>query len=247
MRHQGLSNEFEVFVEFTHAVRRREELFDQFVTLMQSFGYDQVNFSITHDPDLEGRNIGFGLISTYPSDWQVYYQERGFARLDPVLHAARGGSPAFRWRDLERRYTLSARQVRFLRAAEAAGLYHGAGFPLAGPMQGGGVALACSTRQSAPLRNFDLINAFCQQLSAAYKRLCVRQSVEKSSLGILSDREAEILAWIAKGHSDTVIASRLDLSVNTIDYHVRNIFRKLEVNNRVAAVVTALTSGLLIL
>jgi ATP phosphoribosyltransferase regulatory subunit HisZ len=51
MRHPGSSNEFGVVVEFTHAVRRREELFDQFATLMQNFGYDRVDFSITHDPD----------------------------------------------------------------------------------------------------------------------------------------------------------------------------------------------------
>jgi len=52
----------------------------------------------------------------------------------------------------------------------------------------------------------------------------------------LSDRETEILHFIAKGMSNKEIAILLELSVHTIMTHTKNIYRKLNVNSRSEAV-----------
>ena len=52
---------------------------------------------------------------------------------------------------------------------------------------------------------------------------------------VLTEREAEILALIAKGHSNLQMAESLRLSENTVKFHLRNIFAKLEVANRTEA------------
>jgi len=62
---------------------------------------------------------------------------------------------------------------------------------------------------------------------------------------LLSPREQEVLKWVAAGKSDHDIATILTVSVNTVAYHMRNIFLKLKVNNRVTAVVVAITQGLI--
>ena len=49
----------------------------------------------------------------------------------------------------------------------------------------------------------------------------------------LTEREEEILREIASGYSPAEIAERLSLSLTTIRTHIRNIYKKLEVNNQI--------------
>ena len=61
----------------------------------------------------------------------------------------------------------------------------------------------------------------------------------------LTNREAQILEILAKGLSNKEIANIFDLSVHTINVHVRNIYRKLQAANRTEAVFEAKAQGLL--
>lgn len=61
----------------------------------------------------------------------------------------------------------------------------------------------------------------------------------------LSASERQVLALIAQGQSNTEIASVMDLSPHPIKTHVRGIFNKFGVENRVQAVVFALRHGVL--
>ncbi len=56
----------------------------------------------------------------------------------------------------------------------------------------------------------------------------------------LSAREVEILEHIARGNSNKEIAKLLDISDQTVKNHITSILRKLEVNDRTAAVVYAI-------
>jgi DNA-binding NarL/FixJ family response regulator len=60
----------------------------------------------------------------------------------------------------------------------------------------------------------------------------------------LSDREHEILTLVARGRSNAEIAAELFLSVKTVQNHVSNIFRKLQVADRAQAVIRAREAGL---
>jgi len=59
----------------------------------------------------------------------------------------------------------------------------------------------------------------------------------------LSHTQLEILRLIAAGFSNREIASRVHLSENTIKSHVQEIFRKLDVGNRVQAALKASKQG----
>ncbi|MBI5842542.1 MAG: response regulator transcription factor [Chloroflexi bacterium] len=51
----------------------------------------------------------------------------------------------------------------------------------------------------------------------------------------LSEREEEVLALVAEGKSNPQIGATLNLSENTIKFHLRNLFAKLGVTNRTEA------------
>ncbi len=60
-----------------------------------------------------------------------------------------------------------------------------------------------------------------------------------------SEREDEVLTYVAKGYSIQEVANLLSLSANTIKTHVRRIYKKLSVTSRSEAVYEARALGLL--
>jgi DNA-binding NarL/FixJ family response regulator len=60
----------------------------------------------------------------------------------------------------------------------------------------------------------------------------------------LSQRELEVLRLVARGHSNKEIARELTLSVRTVQNHLANIFRKLEINDRISAALYAIGRGI---
>jgi DNA-binding NarL/FixJ family response regulator len=61
----------------------------------------------------------------------------------------------------------------------------------------------------------------------------------------LSEREFEVLNLLSRGFSNAECAEILTVSPNTIGTHVKNIYRKLEVNSRAEALFEASAQGLL--
>ncbi|WYX27042.1 helix-turn-helix domain-containing protein [Achromobacter xylosoxidans] len=61
----------------------------------------------------------------------------------------------------------------------------------------------------------------------------------------LSPRESASLHWSAIGKTSWETARILDISESTVNFHLRNACRKLQVRGRRAAVATAIRRGLL--
>ncbi|MBD1853287.1 response regulator transcription factor [Leptolyngbya sp. GB1-A1] len=60
----------------------------------------------------------------------------------------------------------------------------------------------------------------------------------------LTARELEVVQLIANGDKNFIIAQKLHITVATVKTHVRNILKKLCVNDRTQAAIRALRSGL---
>lgn len=59
----------------------------------------------------------------------------------------------------------------------------------------------------------------------------------------LTEREAEVLGWIARGNTNREIARLLVISPHTVRKHVEHIFEKLDVRTRTAAAAVAHAQG----
>ncbi len=60
----------------------------------------------------------------------------------------------------------------------------------------------------------------------------------------LTEREIEVLRWVAQGMCNEEIADRLDISERTVRSHMTNILGKLQLTNRTQAALYALREGL---
>ena len=61
----------------------------------------------------------------------------------------------------------------------------------------------------------------------------------------ISEREIEVLRLIALGKSNKEISQRLDVTVDTVKMHVKNLLQKLQASDRTQAVVIAIQRGLI--
>jgi LuxR family maltose regulon positive regulatory protein len=96
----------------------------------------------------------------------------------------------------------------------------------------------------------DIEPAYVQRILAAFpvaapQKTEAQLSPETEWLEPLTDRELEILQYVAEGFTNQEIGSRLYLSANTIKTHLRNIYGKLDVNNRTQAVARGRGLGII--
>ena len=75
-------------------------------------------------------------------------------------------------------------------------------------------------------------------------RHVVNPSSDEALLGTLTERETEVLRYVARGRSNKEIAAELHLSVGTVKGYVSAIFAKLGVADRTQAALYAARHGL---
>ena len=61
----------------------------------------------------------------------------------------------------------------------------------------------------------------------------------------LSEREKECLSLTALGKSSWITGQILGISKNTVNFHIKNVMKKLNTTNRTAAAIKAMRLGLI--
>jgi LuxR family maltose regulon positive regulatory protein len=72
-----------------------------------------------------------------------------------------------------------------------------------------------------------------------------RTMTTRDAPAALSERELEVLVELAKGAPNKVIARQLQMTENTVKFHLKKVFQKLQIQNRAEALQAARARGLL--
>ncbi len=127
---------------------------------------------------------------------------------------------------------------------------------LSGNESGGLVYEAVQLGAAGILRKSATIAVICDAIAAVARGGTVLAPDVQSGLmsevrmraepnrSVLSEREAEVLALIAEGRSAPEISGQLMIGTATVKTHMKNLFEKLGVNERAAAVAAAMRRGL---
>lgn len=162
-------------------------------------------------------------------------------QIDPVpALAARLATPLY-WPDVASLAPLlKTASQRYLAVLERANIGDGVALYVFGPaMQNAYVAFG-KERISLPSEALWSIQCVAQ---AGHLRACALLAQTAQPIDLTS-RDHEVLRWIARGKSNTVIAEILDISPHTLNAHIRHIYAKLNVNDRTSAAIRGVGSGL---
>lgn len=138
---------------------------------------------------------------------------------------------------------MDQRQYRRTDLYQAVGRRHGIEYSLDYWMRcPAGIARGLSFDSST--RDFDDVDAaVVEVLGRHLARLLARfdppRADGRAGGAHLTDRQREILAWVAQGETNDVIADRLSISTHTVRKHLENTFTALGVHTRAAAIAVA--------
>jgi DNA-binding CsgD family transcriptional regulator len=205
-------------------------------------GVARMSYYVT--PQFENATpVATGVFSYgYDEEWLALCDAEGLHHCDPIPDRVMEFGALMTWQDAMGWKHNTPEQERCFERMREFGLIHGFGLPLYG--RNGRDAYAAFDF----LRHVDDVDPQAVGLvrtlaQAAHQRISIL--VEYKYGGpTLSEREAEVLAWAARGKSNNSIATILDISPDTVKTYSKRIYAKLEVTDRVGAVVKALKLGL---
>lgn len=211
------------------------------------FGFDKYAYCAltSHDRYEAGDNPPPAVAHNFPPSWIDYYFDHGYQRKDPVVLLAPEIEGPFLWSRLGEKCRLNREQKILMEQARESGLNDGVGVPLHGPR--GDVCLvtfAAGNGHSDPGAELGKLDVLAAQFHAAYSAIG-RSASDRSPATALTVRERDCLQWIARGKCSWAIGAILNISVNTVNFHIKNAQRKLDSSTRTLAVVKAIRYGLI--
>ncbi|WP_299693476.1 LuxR family transcriptional regulator [uncultured Tateyamaria sp.] len=205
---------------------------------VSKISYHHIRSDLQHSQSVNINATGFS------SEWTCHYIKQKLYLIDPITELAHSTVSPFRWSQIRELVRLTPEQRAYLGQMREAGVGDGLAFQVFGPgLRNGYVGLGFEHPDQFP--DPAAILEFQMIAQAAHVRYCALRPALAPG-GELSPRERQILRWIARGKSNSVIAEILSVSPHTVDTLVRRIFSKLGVADRTTAAIQGVGAGLIV-
>lgn len=230
-------SELSQFVEDLSSVETMQQLRESVDSAIQWLGFSSFNISLDKRAVVEFMENPT-LTTWADSDLKQYLRDSWVDR-DPLLSQIYREDSAFLWhvedwRDHEDYYHYIS----------SFGLCGGISIPLhRAPGRRGAMILMSKSEKPLTLDTLMGAKILAHMVMARATNLSGKPSgsaAKRHRLGLLSQRQREILHWVAQGKTNREIAMIIGSTRRTIDYHMQEILSKLEVPSRTTAVVALL-------
>jgi DNA-binding CsgD family transcriptional regulator/predicted DNA-binding transcriptional regulator len=98
------------------------------------------------------------------------------------------------------------------------------------------------------LKQFDNLFSITEDISKIIRiinKICNNKASAKNQNEQLTERETDVLKWLAKGLSNKEIADKLNVSIHTVNTHRKNIMDKTSIRSLAGLTVYAVTKGII--
>ncbi|MER9483429.1 LuxR family transcriptional regulator [Mesorhizobium sp. M0494] len=243
---EAFAAQFGRFLDQTNGVAQSEQLFDLLSAFALNFDCPWIAYG-SPAPDQRFWGPGRGgpvVMLNYPDEWQERYLKMGYDRIDPIIKTSRKRAGAFRWSEVYNDARTTEDERRVFDEAATFGLKSGISVPLHGPDS----SFAIISFAQPGRREFQNRTITYLQLAALHFHLSVSKFAHLSGINDapnLSLREKECILWTARGKSSWETGRILGISVNTVNFHIKNVMRKLDAASRTVAAVKAVNFGII--
>ena len=170
-------------------------------------------------------------------EWLDLYESADFRRIDPIPDAVMRAGHTISWEEALKNAKQTEEVAEFVRALRKHGITNGIGVPLFGPANRDAYAAFGFPEDHTPTQ--EQVVALTMVARTGHDRACQLVSIEDGDI-TLSEREQQVLGYIARGKSNTVIAQLLEISPETVSTYVKRIYAKLGTSDRVGTTVKSL-------
>jgi LuxR family quorum sensing-dependent transcriptional regulator len=225
---------FDAIEQFDHA-ETASVLCKQLAKAVSSFGYQYL--CVISAPTAQQRAFDDKvLMNSWPRGWFEQYRTSNFTLYDPVAMFLRRQTRAFKWSEVPiPKDDHLARSVMTISSTDYR-MRHGFGIPIYG-LSGyqAGVSFA-----GCEVEDVKEANAAVQMIGIyAFNRLANLNFASKKDR-VLTDREREVLHWIAAGKTAWDTGGILSIAEDTVNKHITSAMRKLNVHTRAQAVAESI-------
>ena len=183
--------------------------------------------------------------TTYPDLWKNHYMERGLHNIDPTLNAAARSVAPVDWARLEKKPGFKS---VFSEAADFRIPDKGLTVPVRGPLGETGLLCVCASMSATEWRKLkrDIMGDLLTNAVHLHDTVMNSDPLMKAlRQPRLSQREVEILQWVAAGKSQLDVGDILSISSRTVEVHLRSAREKLCTISTPQAVGRAVSLGLI--
>jgi DNA-binding CsgD family transcriptional regulator len=237
------------FIEAANKAETVDELFKLIEAAAASLGFEYVAYGALSNCGgiASSTESAPAIFLNYPEEWRKHYFENRYQEIDPVVTRTASMDRPYIWSDWRKTGILTTREHKVLDEASDAGLKEGMGIPLHGPF--GSVAVASfASRYHAidAVAVLPRLRVIASQFHARFGTLELTSTAEEA-IPTLTPQQRKCLIWVSLGKSSWDISTILGISENTVNFHVKEILRKLSTSSRTVAVVKAIRLGLIII
>jgi LuxR family quorum sensing-dependent transcriptional regulator len=205
---------------------------------LQLFGF----FARVPSPGERLENIGLAKQTPEMAEWLKIYDDGRYAEIDPIARRLRHSVVPFEHDEVP--YGSNPRAAELRQRRRDFGFASGLSVPIFGPIGSTGYvsyAIFKGLKPDLPAhkRTFHLMTLY------AADRICSLRSAGSAHKPIVTNRQREVLTWVAAGKSAWEIGEILNISARTVEEHAQQILQRLGAVNRTQAVAIAIRDRLI--
>ena len=223
---------------------KNEKTLDGLIKILERntklLGFDYFSYGGYENTSYGEPKIKF--FNNYPKEWKDTYIDNKFYENDALIKYARTTTTPLIWGG-----DLFSDSKDLKEGAHSFGIEHGWS---QATRSNTGLSMLTLARPSEKLSTSEMnikmagLMWLTQAFNTAIEELINTASVQDLNI-LLTSRESEVLRWTADGKTSYEVSIILSISERTVNFHLNNCMSKLSVNNKIAAVVKAISMGLI--
>ena len=239
------------FGDLIDNVKNCQNMYDVFDVILQeirTLEFEDCVFGASFAVPVTRENIIY--LSSLPQNWQERYKKSQYISFDPRIIHGRFSQTPLTWNDdkIDSKVLKKLSLKQQAMWGEMLDNQIRNGIAVSSRLQCGSGCMLIVSRQKQQISEKEcdvVIQRLDRILQVGRIEFLKRHQSETGTAVVLTTKEKEVMRWTCDGKTSNDIGEILNISTDTVNFHIKNAIKKLSVPNKTAAAVTAFALGLL--